>query len=125
MSGNIFFPILCSFLIFSFSFLLYAISPLSFGNYYVAILTVCCRRHVSPVPKVCNASYINVSCLAVYALPLRAKLKCVPWAGIAFFSLYYFNGSPRQNLTQVVHQFVKSLKHLRLVSLPEQLRNLI
>lgn len=27
-------------------------------------------------------SRTSTSCLAVYALPLRAKLKCLPWAGV-------------------------------------------
>jgi len=50
-------------------------------------------------------------------------LKCVPWAGIAFTPPTTLVATLGEDLTQVVLQFVKSLKHLRLVSLPEQLRN--
>lgn len=53
----------------------------SFGNYYVAI----CRYvagDTCPLSPKSAPSRTSTSCLAVYALPLRAKLKCLPWAGV-------------------------------------------
>lgn len=53
----------------------------SFGNYYVAI----CRYVVGdtcPLSPKSAPSRTSTSCLAVYALPLRAKLKCLPWARV-------------------------------------------